>query len=219
MHMQYNGSMENLLTAEKAAQQLRVSPDTIRRLIRDGKLQATKIEGQWRIQPDDLRTVSLPRSGSLLDTQVITLIDHEIEGSKIPAGTIGYVAVHSRGVGGIYRDTITIRESPTWQMDRASAFPDLVLGLERQNETWEFVSNDGNSQSIPVPRVLLRHIKKQANDAYISCKEEETRSALESVYMAVRTMLGEEDRSDDDAIPTAIDRRNRALFGQSTSKS
>lgn len=38
-----------LYTIEEAAHILRVSQDTIRRMIKAGELSATKIRGQWRI--------------------------------------------------------------------------------------------------------------------------------------------------------------------------
>lgn len=43
-----------MLTIEQAAQRLGVSPDTVRRLIREGALGANKIRGQLRISEKDL---------------------------------------------------------------------------------------------------------------------------------------------------------------------
>lgn len=45
------------LTVEEAAQQLRVSPDTIRRFLRDRKLRGARVGGQWRIPTDALQGV------------------------------------------------------------------------------------------------------------------------------------------------------------------
>ena len=46
-----------LLTVEEAAQQLRVSPDTIRRFLRDKKLRGVRVGGQWRIPKDAVQGV------------------------------------------------------------------------------------------------------------------------------------------------------------------
>lgn len=50
----------SLLTVEEAAKQLRVSPDTIRRLLRDKKLRGVRVGGQWRIPNDAIEAVYLP---------------------------------------------------------------------------------------------------------------------------------------------------------------
>jgi excisionase family DNA binding protein len=49
-----------LLTVEEAAQQLRVSPDTIRRFLRDKKLRGVRVGGQWRIPKDAVQGVFGP---------------------------------------------------------------------------------------------------------------------------------------------------------------
>ena len=41
---------EKLYTIEEAARVLRVSVSTIRRMIDEGQLDATKVRGQWRIK-------------------------------------------------------------------------------------------------------------------------------------------------------------------------
>src|ERR1700730_7068992 len=109
-----------LLTVEEAAQQLRVSPDTIRRFLRDKKLRGLRVGGQWRIPIDALHEVYAP-IGEILEEQVITLTEHEVEGIKIPAGTVGYVVRHTRGSGGCYSDNITVSETPAWALQRGPA--------------------------------------------------------------------------------------------------
>jgi excisionase family DNA binding protein len=47
--------MEELLTIEEVARILKVSVQTVRRMIDEGELQARKIRGQWRIKREDLR--------------------------------------------------------------------------------------------------------------------------------------------------------------------
>jgi excisionase family DNA binding protein len=49
-----------LLTVEEASQQLRVSPDTIRRFLRDKKLRGVRVGGQWRIPKDAVQGVFGP---------------------------------------------------------------------------------------------------------------------------------------------------------------
>jgi excisionase family DNA binding protein len=43
-----------VLTVEEVAAQLRVSPQTVRKLIEDGDLKAFKVRGQWRVKQSDL---------------------------------------------------------------------------------------------------------------------------------------------------------------------
>ena len=43
-----------LLTLEEAARRLSVSVMTVRRMIRDRELVATKLRGEWRVDPADL---------------------------------------------------------------------------------------------------------------------------------------------------------------------
>src|SRR2546429_686088 len=50
----------SLLTVEEAAQQLRVSPDTIRRFLRDKKLSGVRVGGQWRIPNDAIGAIYPP---------------------------------------------------------------------------------------------------------------------------------------------------------------
>lgn len=47
--------MEEYLTVEEVAQGLKVSTDTILRLIKRKELVAYKVSGAWRIHPDDLK--------------------------------------------------------------------------------------------------------------------------------------------------------------------
>lgn len=46
--------MAQWLTIAQIAEQLQVDPETIRRLITSGKLPATMVATNWRIQPADL---------------------------------------------------------------------------------------------------------------------------------------------------------------------
>ena len=51
---------EEYLTADEAAQRLRVHGDTIRDWCRTGQLRATKVGKQWRIRPTDLDSFMKP---------------------------------------------------------------------------------------------------------------------------------------------------------------
>ncbi len=42
------------MTATEVAAQLRVSADTIMRLLRKGELEGVKVGGQWRVKPSSL---------------------------------------------------------------------------------------------------------------------------------------------------------------------
>lgn len=44
----------DVLTVEEVAKELRVSPQTVRKLIDDGELKAFKVGFQWRIRRRDL---------------------------------------------------------------------------------------------------------------------------------------------------------------------
>jgi excisionase family DNA binding protein len=43
-----------MLTVEEVADILRVSTQTVRRLIDDGELKALRVRGQWRVRREDL---------------------------------------------------------------------------------------------------------------------------------------------------------------------
>jgi len=47
--------VEELLTIDEVARILKVSIQTIRRMIDEGELKAIKIRGQWRIKREDLQ--------------------------------------------------------------------------------------------------------------------------------------------------------------------
>ncbi len=49
--------IDSLCTIEEAAQALRVSRDTIRRMIKSGELSAIKIRGQWRIHKESINKI------------------------------------------------------------------------------------------------------------------------------------------------------------------
>ena len=53
-------SVATLLTVEEAAQNLRVSPDTIRRFLRNKKLRGVRVGGQWRIPTDAVQELYGP---------------------------------------------------------------------------------------------------------------------------------------------------------------
>lgn len=46
--------MRGLLTIKEVAEKLRLTPYTVRRFIKEGKLPATKVGGQWRVREADL---------------------------------------------------------------------------------------------------------------------------------------------------------------------
>lgn len=45
---------ERVFTIEEIAETLKVSVDTVRRMIRDGEIHAIKVRGQWRITKEAL---------------------------------------------------------------------------------------------------------------------------------------------------------------------
>ncbi len=58
-------SMERLLTPEEAAQVLQVSPLTVRKWLRGGKLKGVKPGGKvWRVREEDLEEFLRPRGVS-----------------------------------------------------------------------------------------------------------------------------------------------------------
>ncbi len=46
--------MEQYLTPEEVAEKLKLHPDTVKRLLRQGKIPGVKIEGSWRISISEL---------------------------------------------------------------------------------------------------------------------------------------------------------------------
>jgi excisionase family DNA binding protein len=50
-----------LLTVEEAAKQVKMHPDTIRRFIREGKLEASRVGGRWRVHAEVLRKFVQPQ--------------------------------------------------------------------------------------------------------------------------------------------------------------
>jgi len=50
--------MERLLKIKEAAELLAVNPETVRRLIRKGKLKAVKIGRLWRIRKEDIEALA-----------------------------------------------------------------------------------------------------------------------------------------------------------------
>lgn len=193
---------DTLLTVEEAAQQLRVSPDTIRRLLRDQKMNGVRVGGQWRVPAQALRAAYLPL-GAILNEQVETLKEREVNGVTIPAGTTGYVIRHASGTGGCYLSTITVCQTPEHPYGQQQ-IPAFDLNLAEQNITWKFISNDGASPSMTVPRPLLRQFKNMLNEAYLAPTTQGKDAIIKHVYTLLGIVLGKDDRSDDDAISKAI---------------
>jgi len=50
--------MEKLFTVEEAARYLKIHSRTVRRYIKEGRLTASKVGGQWRITADQLETLT-----------------------------------------------------------------------------------------------------------------------------------------------------------------
>ena len=48
--------LENLLTLKEVASLLRLSPQTVYKLLREGSLPAVKIGNQWRFDPEQVRS-------------------------------------------------------------------------------------------------------------------------------------------------------------------
>jgi len=46
--------MDELLTVEEVAQKLKMHPDTVKRLLREERIPAYKLEGAWRVKLVDL---------------------------------------------------------------------------------------------------------------------------------------------------------------------
>jgi excisionase family DNA binding protein len=206
--------MEEFLTVEEAAQQLRVSPDTIRRFLRDKKLRGVRVGGQWRIPTDAVQAVYLPL-GEILEEQIVTLTARDVNGVTIPAGTLFYIVGHSRGTGGDYSDDIRVRETPTWLPGgTTNRYPDIQFPLSQLNQSWKYVPNDG-ARSLRIPRVVLQQLRTLLNTAY-SAATDTNRQPLEEAYLIVRTALGQNDRTDEDAINQALEARmeavNKAIF-------
>lgn len=49
-----------LLTMREAAERARLHPETIRRMIADGRLPGVKVAGRWRVRPADLGALLEP---------------------------------------------------------------------------------------------------------------------------------------------------------------
>lgn len=192
-----------LYTVEEAAQQLRVSPDTIRRLLRDQKMKGVRVGGQWRVPAQAVRTVYLP-IGWFLNEQVETLKDHRVGGVPIPAGTVGYVIRHSTGAGGHYLNTITVCPTPIRPYGQDEIPAAFDLNVAEENVTWKFVSSDGSSPSITVPRALLQQIKDMLNEAYAANSDELMFAIMKQLYSLLTIVLGKDDGSDNDAIAKSI---------------
>jgi excisionase family DNA binding protein len=48
--------MQNLLTLKEVAQLLRLSPQTLYKMLRDGSISAVKIGSQWRFDQEQIRS-------------------------------------------------------------------------------------------------------------------------------------------------------------------
>lgn len=161
---------------------------------------------------DALNEVAPPKLGDLIDEAIVTLTDQAVErtgadGSihptMVPSGTVAYVASEMRGAGGIYSDTIAVRQT----LEGDSGHPLLILNRADLGRTWKFVPDDGATRRIPTP--LLRELKQLLDLAYSSKAEQERGAYLEKAYLIVRMALGPNEYTDaDDAIPKAIGKRN-----------
>jgi excisionase family DNA binding protein len=49
--------IENYLTPEEAAEILKLHPETVRRMLNDGRLPGAKLGGSWRIRQSDLDAI------------------------------------------------------------------------------------------------------------------------------------------------------------------
>lgn len=47
--------MEKLMTPEEVADALQMHVETVKRLLREGKLPGFKVSGQWRVSPSELK--------------------------------------------------------------------------------------------------------------------------------------------------------------------
>ena len=203
---------QTLYTVEEAAQELRVSPDTIRRLLRDHKMIGVRVGGQWRLPAEALHSARFP-IGAILNEQVETLTDREVNGMVIPAGTLGYVIRHSTGVGGCYLNTITVCQTPMRPYGQHQV-PEFDLNMAELNATWKFVPNDGTSPSMTVPRPLLHQFKDMLNQAYLADTAERKDAIIKQLYTLITIVLGKDDRSDGDEIAKAIQAEMEALVGR-----
>ena len=84
---------ENLLTIQDVADKLKVTPQYARKLIKEGKLAATKLGIQWVVNADDLEKY-------IQEYDVIT----EIDGKKISSKTDIQTNLYSHSIG----DTIKV---------------------------------------------------------------------------------------------------------------
>jgi excisionase family DNA binding protein len=50
--MEVSDMSDNLLTPKQVAERLRVSPDTVKRMLRNGEMPGFRLGGQWRIPED-----------------------------------------------------------------------------------------------------------------------------------------------------------------------
>jgi excisionase family DNA binding protein len=199
-----------ILTVEEAAQQMRVSQDTVRRLLRNNKLPGSRVGGQWRVLAEGLNNITPPQSralGGLIGQRIVTLKDHIANGVTIPARTILFIVSHARSVGGCYGETVTARQV---LIPGDGQWPDLSLSMAAQGTNWELFIDDGQS-SLPVPRPLLKRIKNLLNTAYASTNQADWQRNIELTYLLTRDALGSKERTDDDVISTAIDTALRRL--------
>ncbi len=57
-----DGSIENLLTIKEVAHLLRLTPQTLYKMLKQGDIPAVKIGSQWRFDAEQVRTWLLSRS-------------------------------------------------------------------------------------------------------------------------------------------------------------
>jgi len=72
-------TMSEILTTEEAAQYLKTSPDTIKRLARAGRIPGVKIGRAWRFRRGD---VEAPFNEAAADRALIAELDRRMEGAS-----------------------------------------------------------------------------------------------------------------------------------------
>jgi excisionase family DNA binding protein len=70
--------MSEILTTEEAAQYLKTSPDTIKRLARAGRIPGVKFGRAWRFRKRDIEA---PFDEALADQALVAELDRRMEGA------------------------------------------------------------------------------------------------------------------------------------------
>ena len=73
-----------MLTIQQAGDLLALHPETVRRLIKSGKLRAVKVAGQWRIHSEDLAEYTgRDLTADISDQESVGLAIKELQGKTI----------------------------------------------------------------------------------------------------------------------------------------